>query len=649
MLNRYKNNIQDILLLIKEKKNLDKNELETIISLLKSDYEKIKSVIIPYIDKYNFNYIKSLINEKDIDIFDNQYLLSKLSSLDNTNLKIVNFDEFYKYFNKIKDSSGFKYNNTSNIELAINNSFSNLSVLDYMFIAENREYTNTNVAIEEDFNTEINSIRLTLFENQFDLEKYYLFFEDLSYKPLDLSTDLTIIDESSLVKFVNVITYAVIYNTLFNEFYIVIKSIVEKNTFKTETEYTMDYISANNNIDLSIESFNDYFVRSTEDKEVEKLVNKASNAKDKAENESRTLAEENGDKKAGLLKRIKDKLSKVPVQTKTAINKLRLFVHNRTSTYMYKKCLGKVDGLYDFYADKAFIDESRFKGDPVLILKNTICPNIIRIGKEMAKLADETEGMLKKCGTMSTKEAVIEVGEKWARKLPDLTLAGQKMEELNLKQKIKFSTRTRMVDILMKEPEGLKVYGFTRESMIVKALPPVNHYLISMILINPQEKPQNMSVSEIFEGPDSFRIMANAEKGDVFQIGELMNAVLANKLNAETFQRIEDKLKMTQSKFKGMTSSDDSEQNKETEKLYKQTLDGFKESVEILAKQKIYISDMINVYGNLIMRIDMLAQRALKQLLYVEAENADPRYKMGKGKAPIQKTATTTKMVNKYQ
>lgn len=647
MLNRYKNSIQDILLLIKEKKALNKNELETVISLLKEDYDKIKSIIIPYIQKYNYNYIKSLLNEEFINIFDNSYLINKLSSNNNC-LSIVEFNKFYSYFNHIEDTCGFKYNNINNIDLVVDNAFNNISISNRMFVKESSDYTEIDKAIEENIDSELSPVKLVLFKNHFELEKYYIFFNDLSARPVDLNTDLTIIDESSLVKFINIITYAVIYNTLFNEFYMVIKAIVEKNTFRTETEYTIDYIGANNNIDLSIESYNDFFVRSFEDKEVEKLVNKASNAKEKTENDSRTIAEENGDKKAGLLKRIKDKLSKVPVQTKTAINKLRLFVHNRTSVHVYKQSLGKIDGLYDFYADKAFIDETRFKGDPVLILKNTICPNIIRIGKEMAKLADETEGMMKKCGTMSTKEAVIELGEKWARKLPDLTLAGEKMEELNLKQKIKFSTRTRMVDILMKEPEGLKIYGFTRESMIVKALPPVNHYLVSMMLVNPQEKPQNMAVSEIFEGPDSFRIMANAEKGDIFQIGELMNAVLNNKLNAETFQRIEDKMKQTQSKFKGMTNSDDSEHNKEVEKLYKQVLDGFKDSIEILAKQKIYISDMINVYGNLIMRTDLLVQRCLKQLMLVESENADPRYKMGKGGPTLKKTAYTTQMANKY-
>lgn len=647
MLNWYKNTIQDILLLIKNRKTLDKNEFETIITLIQKDYEKVKSIVIPYIQKYNFIYVKSLLKEESINIFENNYLIDKLSENNNC-LSIVEFNKFYKDFNNIESSCGFKYNNVQNLELAINKAFDNLSVLNNIFIQECKDCTNTELGIEEYIDSESSPVKLLLFKNEFELEKYYLFFQDLSTRYVDLSTDLTIIDESSLVKFVNIITYAVVYNTLFNEFYMVIKSLVEKNTFRTDTEYTVDYITANNNIDLSIESYNDYFIQSMEDKEVEKMVNKASKAVDKATDDSRTTAEEMGDKKAGLLKRIKDKISKVPVQCKTAINKMRLFLHNRKSTFTYKKVLGKIDGLYDFYADKAFIDETRFKGDPVLILKNTICPNIIRIGKEMAKLADETEGMLKKCGTMSTKESVIELGEKWARKLPDLTLAGEKMEELNLKQRIKYSTRTRMVDILMKEPEGLKIYGFTRESMIVKALPPVNHYLVSMILVNPQERPQNMSVSEIFEGPDSFRIMANAEKGDIFQIGELMNVVLANKLNAETFQRIEDRLKQTQSKFKGMTNSDDSEQNKETDKLYKQALDGFKDSVEILAKQKIYISDMINVYGNLIMRIDALSIRAVRQLQYVEAENADPRYKMGKGNATMKKTAYTTQMANKY-
>ena len=328
--------------------------------------------------------------------------------------------------------------------------------------------------------------------------------------------------------------------------------------------------------------------------------------------------------------------------TKTFSNKVRMFLNNRKSKWIYSRTLGKLDGLYEQYSGDAQIKENNFKDDPVMILKNQLCPDIIRIGKEVAILCDHVEELMKKASNMNSPEAIINLANEWVKssKIPDLSLAGEKTENLTLSKKIIFGTRSRLVNIICKNNN--KIYGFSFQSMVVKKLPPPNIFVISYFLLNFQEVPQPQRVSDIFKSADSFRIMANAEKGDIFQISELMNAVLKNKLTAETFEKIEVRRKEINSKMKdAFKTNQEVELEDDKKKQFKEALKGFEESLKVMYKQKLYVAEIINVFANMIMRIDKLCTDSLKSMLAVEASKVDPRFQKQMGNMVLYKTKHT--------
>lgn len=383
---------------------------------------------------------------------------------------------------------------------------------------------------------------------------------------------------------------------------------------------------------------------SSEDKDIENLVSKAKNVKENFENmEDNPEGEaEPENKKVSIFKKVSEKVAQIPIMTKTFSNKVRMFLNNRKSKWIYSRTLGKLDGLFEQYGGDAQIKENNFKDDPVVILKDQLCPDIIRIGKEVAILCDNVEELMKKASNMNSPEAIISLANEWVKgsKIPDLSLAGEKTENLSLSKKIIYGTRSRLVNIICKNNN--KIYGFSFQSMVVKKLPPPNIFVISYFLLNFQEVPQPQRVTDIFKSADSFRIMANAEKGDVFQISELMNAVIKNKLTAETFDRIEARRKEINSKMKdAFKSNGEIEIEDEKKKEFKEALKGFEESLKVMFKQKLYVAEIINVFANMIMRIDKLCTDSLKSMLAVEASKVDPRFQKQLGNTVLYKTQRT--------
>ena len=649
MMSFYKESLVDFLNEIE--KSRDENKCKLILEQVKKDNDKLKDILKNFLSSNNYFYIKQKIPfNQPVDLYITE---PSINDYKNKNLAIRKFNDFNNLYkdciSKIKD----KHNSISNLNNAIQDALVALFKFKDLFTIEVEK-------IDTGFEDEIDDLKsftCTMFESDIDLHNYYNFLERLSELFIDFNIgDFSVSPDSKIVKYVNIISFTTIINSIIREILLILQSILDNQNY-TDVENTVDYITTHDNIDLNLGVESLHYLFSLEDKQVDKLVKKAEKLKEKAENkdkkpsstnsalakksknsidEENSLTEndsENGEEenpKASKLRKLKDKISRIPVMTKTFINKTRLFFHNRKSVRLYKRVWGKFEGLWKYYAGDSTIDENRFKGDPVLLLKDTIAPDIIRIGKEVAVLCDEVENIHRKAAASTSKEAVIGMAEKWCKKIPDLTLSGERMDGVNLKKRIVYGTRTRLVNIITKVNN--EIYGFNKESMIVKALPPPNLFMISYIVENPQEKPRDQTVPDIFNGPDSFRIMANAEKNDIFQISKLMDAVIKNKLNAETFAKIEDQRKQADARMKNaLQDSDNPEEQKEIDKQYKLAMDGLKESVEVMVKQKLYIAELINIFGNLIQRIDKLCIRCINMMLALEAENADKKFRGGLG------------------
>lgn len=680
-----------------------------------NDYRILQEEVCEFLKKYKFEYLNHIrkYNDKitlnmsftyDQSMFlampdfatirkysDFEALLGSMYSQDPSE----NFVKFLAYYrDQLKSVYHFFYQKTDTPDFItkIHKLISNTVNVDSMmqksiipYSSENEEIipdtSGTDIPIEEVKDDK--QKRVSMLENELELKRYYLYllesfnpnsedsvekiYESLkSYRKNQTGEIQNIlqVEIKFLVKlFVTMITGIQIY-TFFKSM-IDCNSIYNKpESHKYDNQITEDdLIGDSKNIDSeSIEdvvmnyfNLNSYEnidnILSSEDKHIEKLVDKAAEVRqttDKLKEEASDNADEgDGEKKTNVFKKVANKVKQVPVMVKTFSNKVRMYLNSRKTKWIYSRTLGKLDGLFEQYGGDAQVKENNFKDDPVLILKDQLCPDIIRIGKEVALLCDEVENLMKKASGLSNPEGVIQLANEWIKgsKLPDLSLTGEKMENITFKRKIVLGTRSRLVNIICKKNN--KIYGFSFQSMVVKKLPPPNIFVISYFLLNFQEMPSAQRITDIFKSPDSFRIMASAEKKDVFQISELMNAVLKNKLTAETFDRIEARRKETKLHMRDSFKKTGKEElDKQKEKDFRDSLAGFEESLKIMFKQKLYVAEIINVFANMIMRIDKLCVHSLRAMLAVEASKVDPKFRKQMGSNVLYKTKQTEAVAN---
>lgn len=334
-----------------------------------------------------------------------------------------------------------------------------------------------------------------------------------------------------------------------------------------------------------------------------------------------------------LFEKLKNRIQSIPAQITTLKKKADLFFSKRKNIKLYKRTLGKIPSLYKRYGSETMIDESVMKGDPVEILTTKATSYIINMGKHVGEISDQLLNMMNSISNASSYESVKSIINKWVDDSPVKTKDGELSENKDkIATRMRKATRAKLVECIVAEND---IYGYTPESMVLKKFPPPNHTIVSLFVENPFERPSAQPVTEIFKSPESFEIMANSDKRKIFSISELQNAVLRNKINAETFKDIERRRnevmkKMKQGVYIHKENEDDDDTNKENERLLKEALKGCKLSIKEVAQMKIYVMDCINIYFSMVLRIDKLCIASINAMLLTEKKHSDSNYNMGK-------------------
>lgn len=332
-----------------------------------------------------------------------------------------------------------------------------------------------------------------------------------------------------------------------------------------------------------------------------------------------------------ILDKVRNALVTIPGKMNTMVNRVKFFHSDRKNILFYKKHLGKINGMFKRYGDDAYVVENDIRGDPVVLLRNSASKYIVTIGEKLAALNETFMSMSKalaKCESYDKAEKIIlEFGN--SAKLRNIS--GREVGKKNdLAVVMYFSLREKIVDILLENNE--EIYGFNKESMIAKKLPPPNHTIVSLFVANPQEKPTERSVASLFDGPESFTIMAASEKTKIFDIRALSDAIMRDNLTSDNFKQIK---KNTLTNMNKMSDhARDSDKAKEELKKLQKLKKGMKKCIDLMGKMKIYTIDCINIYFSMVLRIDDLCRRSMEALLAIEASKTDKDYKSsGAGKA----------------
>ena len=379
---------------------------------------------------------------------------------------------------------------------------------------------------------------------------------------------------------------------------------------------------------LSYEGFNpDLSLKSMEDIETNEDENNKRKESHNNENNPHRIEAKNVEKKKSIIEKAKE----IPGKAKHITQRFRIWSRKAANSHFYRKYLDRLQsGLWEKTASSAPVYENRMKGDPVKILKNEAQVYIQEITKKINELYHVVLNMSKKLErTITAEECINVIKEYCAEYASEKDSHGSKIEQdkLSWEQKLLNATKFKIAKIIMRNGEH-KVYGYTMRSIVQKGYPKPNYLIVSLFVANPEEKPERQVVSDIFEGPDSFEILADADKKDIFSISGMTEAVLSKTVSNNVINDI--KLNR-ENALKAFSHAKDNPNKKDEAKVIDSIWDGIRLSCKELLSRKNYIIDCINIYFDMIIRIDKLAKASLNSMLEVENSKLDNKYKRQAG------------------
>lgn len=323
-----------------------------------------------------------------------------------------------------------------------------------------------------------------------------------------------------------------------------------------------------------------------------------------------------------------DKIKEIPAKANLINQNFQLWARKRKNLGFYKKYLDRVEsGLYDKYASSSEVLENKMLGDPVDILKNEAKVYIHDIVEGINKVYSDLLNASKQLEDVVEADKCKAIIDKYINKdIIDQNIKGEKSEDNSYKTKILNATKLKIAKVLMKNGER-KVYGYTVKNMVLKGYPTPNHLIVTLFVDNPELKPEKQPVDQIFQSAESFRILADSDKQDVFNISNMTKAALDKTVDNKVMNTIEMYKSNALSKFKNAALDNKKDQGKTIDQIW----DGVKLASKELLSRKSYIIDCINIYYSMILRIDRLAVNSIKAMLANEAMNLDSKYKKSLG------------------
>lgn len=323
-----------------------------------------------------------------------------------------------------------------------------------------------------------------------------------------------------------------------------------------------------------------------------------------------------------------DKIKEIPAKANLINQNFQLWARKRKNLGFYKKYLDRVEsGLYDKYASSSEVLENKMLGDPVDILKNEAKVYIHDIVEGVNKVYSDLLNASKQLEDVVEADKCKAIIDKYINKdVIDQNIKGEKSEDNSYKIKILNATKLKIAKVLMKNGER-KVYGYTVKNMVLKGYPTPNHLIVTLFVDNPELKPEKQPVDQIFQSAESFRILADSDKQDVFNVSNMTKAALDKTVDNKVMNTIEMYKSNALSKFKNASLDNKKDQGKIIDQIW----DGVKLASKELLSRKSYIIDCINIYYSMILRIDRLAVNSIKAMLANEAMNLDSKYKKSLG------------------
>lgn len=317
----------------------------------------------------------------------------------------------------------------------------------------------------------------------------------------------------------------------------------------------------------------------------------------------------------------------------------------------FKQWYGRIPTMYKFYAQEAKITENRMKGDPTIILSKNGADYLVNMVNYSNKVFTDIITLAKRISTTGAIPARINILKGFCKEFPIQNTNDPEAVKTAIKQE----TSYRIAQAILQNNE---VYGFSAEGIAMNGkFPDANHIVTSLFIENSHEKPSEMSVSEIFQSPDSLTAFAFPERvGQFTQLYQKAISLTQNNFDDKMLANIADMLDTTmknainQMKRNGADYYKDSGnfEIKEMINIMKGMNSGIKDSFDILIDQKTRCIQACSAMYSMVSRITNLAKRCVAALHQVEVEHGDSTYKSsGINSFSLNKSVAKYSMQNK--
>lgn len=338
-------------------------------------------------------------------------------------------------------------------------------------------------------------------------------------------------------------------------------------------------------------------------------------------------------------------------KTYTDIFKVKLSkIKSKVNAMFFKRWYGRIPSMLQRYGNSAKITENRMKGDPSQILMSSGLQYIQNMMQNTEKLFQEILDTAKHIASSGGLPQKLNVARAFCKQYPIEVGSDPKTMEKQIVNEATF----RIASCIFQD-NG--IYGYTPEGIVENGkFPTCNHIVTSLFIDNAHEQAEELSVSDIFQQPQSLTMFAHPEQFQKFEqtYNQSVQSVVRN-FNPKMCAVVHKNLDLNYKHFcsainrplgadTGITGDRDDVSN--MKKQAKAIDDGIVKAMDLIIDQKRRCIQCVGAMYEMTSRVTGLAKRCVAALHQEEMKHGDVNFNSGMRATGLNATTARLNKVN---
>lgn len=325
-------------------------------------------------------------------------------------------------------------------------------------------------------------------------------------------------------------------------------------------------------------------------------------------------------------------------------------IKNKIDSIFFKRWYGRIPSMFQRYGNTAKITENRMKGDPSQILMSSGLQYIQNMMQNTEKLFQEILDTAKRIASSGGLPQKLNVARAFCKQYPIEVGSDPKTLEKQIVNEATF----RIASCIFQD-NG--IYGYTPEGIVENGkFPTCNHIVTSLFIDNAHEQAEELTVSDIFQQPQSLMMFAHPEQFQKFEqtYNQSVQSVVRN-FNPKMCAVIHKNLDLNYKRFSsainrplgadtGITGDRDDVSN--MKKQAKAIDDGIIKAMDLIIDQKRRCIQCVGAMYEMTSRVIGLAKRCVASLHQEEMKRGDVNFNSGMRSIGLNATTARLNKVN---